>query len=444
MKYFLWIPVLLYFPSCGPDRRTAPEAVAFDSVWTSPVRPDKHYPNHFSNEEGQYVYILNKTAWAYFVCEYPEKVLENAQKHGANVIRVCLEGAPYPSDLGYDLWPWGGTRESPDYTTFNEPYWNEVERRIRMAGEKGIGIDLALYFTLKPEAEDIAGQKPYWDRAIRRLSRYSNLLTWEIMNEYIKNEAFQDSAGRYFKEHDPFRHPVCSSDGTTDDALWPEKEWMDLAVVHTCTGNQESYDLESWYLGTAQNTRRYGKPAFNNETGREKRHQNDDPVHRRKQGWLFANSGVYWTWHSWDGCEGINDTTYVMDGWQYLPLMKDYYSNIPFWRLFPNQTAGRVKGENLVQATLAAPSRDISVAYCCTKETGKKVTGSILDVRLGNGVYDITFYAPATMEQLGKVTHTSRTLRTAIPVAVPDFTDDVLIEIREVSRMEKTVIKGTE
>jgi len=441
MRHLFWAFFLFCVHGC---RLSTPETVTFDEIWRSPFRPDKNYSNHFSNEDGEFVYILNKTAWAYFVCEYPEKVLENAKKHGANVIRVCLEGTPYPEALGYDLWPWGGTRELPDYTTFNEDYWDEVEKRMRLAGEHGIGIDLVLYFTLKPEADEVDAHKPYWDQAIRRLSRFSNLLTWEIMNEYIKNESFQDVAGRYFKENDPYSHPVCSSDGTTDDALWPEKDWMDLAIVHTCTGNQENYDLQSWYLGIAQNVGRYGKPAFNNESGREKRHQNDDPVHRRKQGWLFANSGVYWTWHSWDGCEGINDTTYTMEGWQYLPVMKEYYSSIPFWKLYPNQTAARVKGESLVQTTLTSPSRDLSVIYCCTRETDRKVTGGELNIRLNNGVYAINFYNPANMERLREITYTTKSLRSATSISIPEFTDDLLIEVRNISQREKTVIQGTE
>lgn len=74
------------------------------------------------------------------------------------------------------------------------------------------------------------------------------------------------------------------------------------------------YDLKCWYLNIAKNIRQYEKPAFNNESGREIRHKNDDPIHRREQAWLFSNSGCFWTWHSWDGCEGINDTTYFASG----------------------------------------------------------------------------------------------------------------------------------
>ena len=55
-------------------------------------------------------------------------------------------------------------------------------------------------------------------------------------------------------------------------------------LAHTCTSSTERHDLKDWYLALARNTRSYGKPAFCNESGREKRHGNNDGVHRRKQG----------------------------------------------------------------------------------------------------------------------------------------------------------------
>lgn len=303
LKHILcYLSILLTLGSYGINRTQNQQPVRFNNQWNAPYRVSETDGHQLVNEKGQYLYVLNKTAWAYFVCEYPEKVIANVKKHGANVIRVCLEGTPYEKELKYDLWPWQGTRKAPDYNNFNEAYWEQVENRIRLAGENGIGIDLVLYFTMEPSVKDIPAQKKYWDRILQRLSKYSNILAWEIMNEEISNEAFQDSAGTYMKANDPFQHLVISSDGTTDDALWPHKKWMDMAIVHTCTGQQEQYDLERWYLNIAKNTRQYGKPAFNNESGRENRHKNDDPIHRRKQAWLFSNSGCFWTWHSWDGC----------------------------------------------------------------------------------------------------------------------------------------------
>jgi hypothetical protein len=434
--------LILFILGCSQDQITKPEQVKFNNQWSSPYKVSGSFCNHLVNADSNYLFVLNKTEWAYFACENPESVLRKVKKHGANVIRVLLEGTPYFSNLGYDLWPWGGTRKEPDFTTFNEKYWVEVERRIKLAGEQGIGIDLVLYFTLRPGVKDVNAQKPFWEQVIKRLSKYSNIFAWEIMNEYIANESFQDSAGSYFKANDPFHHPVCSSDGTTEDALWPEKSWMDLAIVHTCTG-QDGYDLENWYLNVARNTRQHGKPAINNETGREKRHKNDDPVNRRKQAWLFNNSGCFWTWHAWDGCEGINDTTYYFEGWQYLKPMRQFYESIPFWTLQPNYTVCSVREVDLVNTTMSTPDRRISIMYCCTKKTGKKVENLNAFVRIKDGTYNITFLAPSDLKVLGETIFESKGLRGESEILLPSFQDDIIVLIKEKGARQKSLIEGT-
>jgi hypothetical protein len=441
MRYFLIIIFCLILTSCK-QINTKNETVRFDNIWSSPFHVSREFPNRLVNDEGKYLFILNNTEWAYFACDNPAKVIEKVKKLGANVIRVHLEGTPYFKDLGYDLWPWGGSRKEPDFTTFNEKYWDEVEKRIRLAGENGIGLDMVLYFTMHPEGQKYTGQKAYWDRIINRLSKYSNILTWEIMNEYIANESFQDSVGNYFKANDPWHHPVCSSDGTTEDALWPQKSWMDLAIVHTCTG-QDGYDLEKWYLDVARNTAQHGKPAINNETGREKRHKNDDPIHRRKQSWLFNTAGCFWTWHAWDGCEGINDTTYYFDGWQYLKPLRSYFESLPFWKMEPNYTVCTVESNDLVSSALTTPVRDISVMYCCSKESGKEVRSEKAFVRIKDGIYKVKFINPSDLKVIGETEYESKGLRNVNEILLPDFTDDIIVEISVRSEKKKTLIDGT-
>lgn len=439
MKITILSLLALFFSSCSQPENSP---VSFNNIWSSAYHASEEFPNHLVNNELKYLFVLNKTEWAYFACENPEGVIAKVKKHGANVIRVHLEGTPYFESLGYDLWPWGGTRKEPDFKSFNEKYWNEVERRIKLAGDNGIGIDLVLYFTMHPSGNKYSDQKLYWDYTIKRLSKYSNILTWEIMNEYIANEAFQDSVGSYFKTNDPFHHPVCSSDGTTENALWPQKAWMDLAIVHTCTG-QNGYDLGDWYLNVARNTRQHGKPAINNETGREKRHRNDDPVNRRKQSWLFNTAGTFWTWHSWDGCEGINDTAYVFEGWQYLKPLRNYFESLPFWKMVPDYTVCNNRNSSLVSSTLSNPDRSISVMYCCSKETGAEMKDEKAYVRIKNGIYRIRFINPSTLEILGETKFESKGLRNENEVILPAFRDDIIVEITEETAKEKTVIDGT-
>jgi hypothetical protein len=296
---------------------------------------------------------------------------------------------------------------------------------------------------LRPQAEDIERQRPYWQETVRRLGKYANIFTWEIANEYVGNEAFQDAAGLYLKEHDPFRRPVCTSDGTTDDAIWPDKPWMDLAINHTCTSSTPRHGLRDWYLALARNTRSHGKPAFANETGRETRHRNDDGVHRRKQGWLWCAAGGFWTWHSWDGCEGINDLDYRAPGEEFLRPMADFFRSIPFWRLDPNFTACVADDPTLIQATLASPDRAQTLSYFCAPSSGQSVTAATARLMLPNGQYRIRFIRPRDGAEIDSRQHTARGPGQHDRLQLPDFSDDLVVWIERLRADGRMVVPGT-
>jgi len=418
--------------------------VTFDPPWTSPFTVDPMWPFHLVNREGQHLFIVNKTAWAYFGCQNPEGYLDRARAQGVNVIRVALEGTPYPDYLGLDLWPWGGTREAPNWSHFDEGYWNRVEERVRLAGERGIGLDVVLYFTMHPTADRIAEQRPYWEQILRRLGRYANVLTWEMANEYTANEALQDAVGAFFKRRDPYHRPVCTSDGTTDDAIWPNKAWMDLAINHTCTSSTDRHGLRDWYLALARNVRAHGKPAFCNESGREGRHKNDDGIHRRKQGWLWCASGGFWTWHSWDGCEGINDLDYRAPGEEYLKPMAEFFRSLSFWRLAPSYTALTLGDPELVLAVMAEADRQSVIGYICAPRTGTEVSGATAELRLPDGEYEITLLAPVDLSVVTTRRHVSQGLGEQATIMLPTFIDDLAIRIERVRQGARGVVPGTE
>jgi hypothetical protein len=420
------------------------ELVSFDSIWTSPFHPDPHYPYHLVNSEGKHLFILNKTAWAFFVMDDPRSFLKKAKSQGINVLRVALEGTPYFETLGYDIWPWGETREKPDFNSFNDKYWTQVEERVQMAGELGIGINLTLYFSLQKSTLKVEEQKRYWQQILSRLGKYSNILTWEIMNEYTGQETFQDTAGMFFHSNDIWKRPVCSSAGTTDNALWPNKPWMDLAIVHTCTGSTEKHDLLWWYLSVARNTRQYGKPAFNNESGREIRHKNDDPVHRRKQGWLWSAAGCFWTYHSWEGCEGINDLNYFGPGQEFLRNMSLFFNSQPFWKMSPNYTSCQIRDNALIATTLSDPESAITLTYCCTPKSDETARDKKAFLRLPNGEYNISFISPISLNEVKSILYESASLGNVAEIDIPDFKDDILIKIEKITNKERTIIKGTE
>jgi predicted amidohydrolase len=418
--------------------------VRFDPPWTSPYRVDPARPYQLVNDEGKHLWILNKTAWAYFGCQDPEGVLDRAREQGVNVLRVALEGTPYFDHLGIDLWPWAGTREQPNWSGFNEAYWTEVERRVRLAGEKGIGLDIVLYMNLRPGANDIDQQRPYWEEILRRLGPYANVLTWEIANETLRNEEFQDAAGRYLVAHDRHQRPVCTSDGTTDDAAWPQKEWVGLAINHSCTSSTPRHPLRGWYLAVARNTRAHGKPAWCNESGRERRHGNDDGIHRRKQGWLWNAAGCFWTHHSWEGCEGIDDPDYRAPGQEFLRPMAEFWQSVPFASLAPNETAAVITSPDLVATTLADNDRTVIVAYACTEGTGVSVPSSEAKLRLPAATYEVRFIRPADNTVLETGVVRSEGLHQTQSLMLPPFTDDLAIVLVREGGGDRRRIPGTE
>lgn len=426
----------------APRPAAAIPLVPFAAPWTSPFRVDPAWPHQLVNREGVHLLILNKTAWAYFGCQDPGGYLDRARAQGVNVIRVALEGRPYGNELNLELWPWGGTRAKPDWSTFDDAYWQRVEERVRLAGDKGIGLDVVLYMELHPGVEDIPAQQRYWNEILRRLGKYANILTWEIANEYTRNETFQDAAGSFFKEQDPQHRPVCSSDGTTDDAVWPQKPWMDLAINHTCTSSTPRHDLRDWYLAVARKTRAHGKPAWCNESGRERRHGNDDGVHRRKQGWLWYAAGCFWTWHSWDGCEGINDRAYRAPGEDFLRPMGETFRALPFWRMNPHPTVAVVHDPSLVQATLATAEADSVLVYCCTRETGQSRPEAGLTLRLPDGTYRLTVLNPADGAVLESRDWVSQGVGQEGRLALPSFTDDLAVRMERTARGVEIIACG--
>lgn len=436
----------------GHTGSAAPSPAAPTSPWSAPVRIDPAYRHHFVRPDGSRLFLFNKTAWHYFSQARPEITLDRANALGVNVIRVGLECRYYHEEIGLDAWPWEGTRSAPDFSRFNEAYWNTVDARIAQAASRGIGLNLTLFTSLHlpDNAESVRQVQPYLERVVTRLARHPNIFCWEVHNEHVSNPAFQEAVARFLRDRDPLRRPVISSNGTTDYPLWPNADWMDMAVVHHCTGNQPQYDLRDWYLAIARNLRVYGKPAFNNETGRERRHRNDDPVHRRKQLWIAAAAGGYTTWHSWDGCEGIDNDRYQAPGQEFVAPFVRWWSSQPFWRIDPDFTALQLPDdeparEDLVPVVLASASREFLIAYLFSRRPGSRFRDTRAVLRLPDGDYRVEFFSPSTGEVSGSaVTHVSRGLRTRDRLVLPEFVDDLALRLTRTVTRDPTAIPGTQ
>jgi len=411
--------------------------------WVSPYCVDTEYPYHLVNDQGRHLFILGKTAWTYFVCKDPEGVCRRAKEQGVTVLRVTLNGAPYYDVLGHDCWPWRGSSAVPDYSGIDTLYFEEVCRRARLACSYGLGLDVVLYMRKPlPSVGDIGRERIYWEHVLATVGREPNAFCWEIANETLSEYGFQEVVGTYFASEDPWNRPVCTSDGTTDYVAWPHAPFIDLAINHTCTGRRS---LDAWYRAVAMNARMHGKPAWCNESGREVRHRNDDGVHRRKQGWVWYASGCYWTHHSWDGCEGIDDSAYRAPGQEFLSPMAGFWQSLDWWRLSPCFSLIMDKGEVPLAYALQSPvpERDLAVIYMVTEETGRKVVATSLDLLLLEGEYSLTYYQPASGAVLTTSAVSGQGLDRATRVPVPAFRDDLALVIRRQSHGEREIMSGT-
>ena len=155
-------------------------------------------------------------------------------------------------------------------------------------------------------------------------------------------------------------------------------------------------------------------------------------------------AGGFWTWHSWDGCEGINDLKHRAPGEEFLKPMADFFRSIPFWRMDPNFTACVAADPALVQAALATPDRGHVAAYFCTAESGRTAPRSAVRLRLPGGKYRIVFLRPADGAVIQTREHAGRGLGDPEPLELPPFTDDLAVLIERASAGKREVISGTQ
>lgn len=395
------------------------------------VRIDPDHPQHFICEDGFRPYILSKTAWLLAVSHNALQFIDQAAANGFNCLRLAIETNYYVEEVGRDIWPWGGTRAQPDFERFNIPLWRRLEEIAYHAALRGVFLEPVLFCTMrrepKPPIPDEIMER-YWDYLLARLSAFPNIIAWELFNEYDGNEDYQAYMAGYLRAHDPYRHLICTSWGTTEDAAWPDAEWLDLAINHSCTSSDpRRHGLDHYYRRVALRVASYGKPAWCDESGRERRHGNDDPVHRRKQAWVWAMSGVYWNYHSWGGCEGISSLM-LGPGEEFMRHVRAFWEQrTQWWRMKPILD-GVLSHPPCDYAYLLASDRE-AVAYLVNEESGRPTPAGLVRLRLTPGRYDVRTYDPAT----GRYTRVDAIQNTEasgeLALETPSFVDDLVLHL---------------
>jgi hypothetical protein len=110
----------------------------------------------------------------------------------------------------------------------------------------------------------------------------------------------------------------------------------------------------------------------------------------------------------------------------------------------PNQTVAVVSDPTLVQAALATAERDGVLIYCCTRDTGRAVSGTNMSLRLPNGAYRLSVLRPADGAVLENRDWISKGLGQEGKLALPSFTDDLAVRVQRIQPAKRTTVPGTQ
>ena len=123
--------------------------------------------------------------------------------------------------------------------------------------------------------------------------------------------------------------------------------------------------------------------------------------------------------------------------------MADFFQGLPFWRLSPNHTAFTAINPNLTTAVLATPDRDLVVAYLATLLTGARLDGCPAWLRLPDGDYYLACIWPASGTLLFEQELVSQGLGQRIHIALPEFVDDLVVQITRRTRRHRSLMPDT-
>lgn len=403
------------------------------------VHVDVENPNRLRLHNGQRPLFISKTAWLLLGSSTWKEFIDQAYDNGINVLRFGLEVNYYHSSAGIDVWPWQGTRAEPDYEGFNVSTWQHFDEVFHYALEKGMYLEPVIFTSIRRNTSSYVRlflpdphMKRYWRYLMARINAYPNLVFIQLFNEFGYNKAYQRFMAEYLQKYNSFDQLITTSAGTTMDAIWPKEKWNDLAVNHTCTSsNPQRHGLWTHYFQITQNITRYQKPAWIDESGRA-RHKNTDPIHRRKQYWIWSMAGVYWNYHSRGGCEDIEKLT-LGPGEKYIPFIRKFWQEHTTWadKKLNNRLLISHKGSEFALATSNAATSQV-IVYLFNEASGQESRLTELLMNLPEGKYTASLYDPHTGQVLRELLQPVSVGEQQYKLQIPAFTDDRVVSIVKV------------
>ena len=266
-----------------------------------PLRQDPAHPYHMVHASGEPFYLLGNTTYNAVATYRQDKagllaVLDYYAARRFNWNRFFLQQTTWPT-LGGVVWPWGGTPEAPDFSTFSLETFRDAEAVIQEMARRGM---IASVILLHPHDESLrsAGRdvmrvaKELIRYAVARLGAYWNVV-WNVANEWQRATTFayddMDELGAYLDAIDPYRRlTACHHYGRFE---FYDKAWTDISSLQH---RGPPHVINQWMI---QN-RHFSKPVINEEYGYEGDNHAppNDPDSVRHDHWAIAMAGGYGTY----------------------------------------------------------------------------------------------------------------------------------------------------
>jgi hypothetical protein len=385
------------------------------------LRVDAQYPWHFLWEGTGEHYFFNGTTAFYLMGWQDEKVIEGIidrlHRLQVNRIRIMLAarsstfwGEPVVPGRGFriSLNPWVAQRPDDvtnpgfDYTRFNLPYWQKVERMLRYARERDMILSVVFDWN-DSKVHPAAGSEDelrYFRYGAVRLGAYSNV-NWDLGDDITAyhNDEWAHQVGTLLKKWDAYRHLATDHPNSDREPLDRPSVWMDFTSFQMWRR-----PVHGWMVAQRRKQQALGRiiPQTNEEYGYEDHYPRGSSYSypdgqsadaNRRAAWEISMAGTYQTtgetakrgtgvWPDTGGgwVNGRGDDTMVMlHGYAH---MVHFFTSFEWWKAEPR--------DDLVDNgayCLAEPGR----LYAVYLPRGGRVT-----VKLEAGRYQATWFNART------------------------------------------------
>lgn len=417
------------------EKTAAGKFAAVEAKRRGVIRVDPKFPWHFIWAGTGEHYFLNGTT-AFFLMGWQDDkvidaIIDRLAANRINRVRALLYGRsdhtwtePVKPTAAFKmhLEPWVAKQPEDindpgfDFARFNVAYWQKVERVLRYAREKDVGISLVMDWNDHPThpAAGSEDERRYYRYAVARLAAFSNV-SWDLGDDLssFRDEKWTHATGMFLFSIDPYHHlatshPVSNSCqdrtapwfGMTSFQYWnrPVHDWMldqrkeQAETKRIIPQVNEEYGYEDHYPDWAP----YKKPAASADGN-------------RRAAWEMAMAGTYQT----TGESGKHATAAAPDvgGWingradekmtlaGYHRHLAEFFTSYEWWKSEPHDelvTAGAF--------CLAEPGK----TYAIYMEHGAAAT-----VTLEAGKYSASWFNPrtGTWTEIGAVEGGKRVFR---------------------------------